>query len=66
MILLISTKISKIEPSPRRHIMEKYGGYMSEECYINYIKKLSNIDNGNITKEYIENHNYDEKSEESE
>ena len=47
--------IKKILPSPRRHIMTKYGGYISDENYLNTIKKISNcIDfEDNIKKEYI-------------
>ena len=53
--IFYNTKIHNISPTPRRHNMCKYGGYMSEESYLSNIKKLSinMIDNNDIQKEYL-------------
>ena len=39
--LFYNVKVYEIEPSPNRLLMEKYGGYMSEEEFLCQIKKLS-------------------------
>jgi hypothetical protein len=56
-----NVKIHKIEPTPRRTLMEKYGGYMTEETFLKTIKRLSlRIEqNDNIKREYIPNKKYD-------
>lgn len=48
-------KVQNIIPTPRRHVMYKYGGYMSEEAYLSNIKKLSHnmTHNNDIQKEYL-------------
>uniref|UniRef100_A0A6C0LM21 MYM-type domain-containing protein n=1 Tax=viral metagenome TaxID=1070528 RepID=A0A6C0LM21_9ZZZZ len=61
-------QISKINPSPRRHIMLKYGGYITDEQYLNSIKKLL-IDvqsNDNIKREYTQKFNIEKESDEEE
>ena len=58
--IFYNKKIYKIEPSLRRHVMKKYGGYMSEESYITTIKKISlkNCQADNIKREYVHDQEY--------
>ena len=60
--IFYDTKITKIEPSPRRHIMKKYGGYMSEEQFLGQIKKLTVKTDGhdNLLKVYIRDYEFDD------
>ena len=46
-------QILTINPSPRKYIMLKYGGYMTEETFLNQIKQLS-LDNtsNSVIKKY--------------
>ena len=48
-------RVLKIPVAPRRHVMTKYGGYLSDEEYLTNIKRLTlNITDSNIIqKEYI-------------
>ena len=39
--IIYNVYINKLSPSPRRHLMMKYGGYMSDEIYLTTIKKLN-------------------------
>ena len=59
--LFYNVKINKIEPTPQRQIMEKYGGYMSEEVFLSLIKKLSlrNEEGTNLNKQYVQDHDFE-------
>ena len=54
--LFYNVKVLKIEPSPNRHIMEKYGGFLTEEQYLSQITKLSRKigQDENIKKKYVQ------------
>ena len=58
--IFYNKKVYKIEPTQRRYIMIKYGGYMSDEQYISQIKRLSLKiqQEDNIKKTYIQKYDF--------